>query len=125
MGRHLDVAVDTKHLPNRHLHIGQTGGLLNFCHGGGRHQSSGVSGAPETVICDMAADGCSMEPIREQRLAEARREIKVPLRNHLDRCLPRFLEGCPANHAMLSLLILEAGWKRGFAGTFHASSLPT
>src|SRR5258708_8501259 len=26
---------------------------------------------------------------------------------------------------MISLLILEAGWKRGFAGTFHASSLPT
>src|SRR5260370_2134428 len=50
----------------------------------------------------MAADGCSVELIREQGLEEAGREIKVPLRNHLDRCLPRFLEGCPANHPMLS-----------------------
>src|ERR1043166_8889636 len=72
----------------------------------------------------MAADGCSMEPIREQRLAEARREIKVPLRNHLDRSLPRFLEGCPANHAMLSPAHFGGpAPKGGFAGTFHALSL--
>jgi hypothetical protein len=73
----------------------------------------------------MAADGCFVEPIREQRLEEARREIKVPLRNHLDRCLPRFLEGCPANHAMLSTAHFGGPVrKRGFAGTFHALSLP-
>jgi hypothetical protein len=35
-------------LPDRHLHVGQTGGLLRFGHGGGRHQSSEVPDAPET-----------------------------------------------------------------------------
>jgi hypothetical protein len=65
-----------------------------------------------------------LEPIREQRLAEARREIKVPLRNHLDRCLPRFLEGCPANHAMLSPAHFGGRLEKGgLAGTFHAWSL--
>ena len=46
----------------------------------------------------MAADGCLAEPSREQRLAEARGPIKVPLRYHQDRRGSRFLEGCPANH---------------------------
>ena len=50
----------------------------------------------------MAADGCCAEPSREQRLAEARGLIKVPLPFHQDRCWTRFLEGCPANHAVLS-----------------------
>src|ERR1700730_7799029 len=57
---------------------------------------------PETEICDMAADGGLPEPIRERGLAEARGPIKVPLRYHQDRYGPRFLEGCPANHAVLS-----------------------
>ena len=48
IGRHLEVAVDAEYLPDRHLHVGQTGGLLHFGHGGGRHQSSEVPGAPET-----------------------------------------------------------------------------
>src|SRR6202007_2540656 len=48
ISRHLEVAFDTEYLPDRHLHVGQTGGLLRFGHGGGRHQSSEVSGAPET-----------------------------------------------------------------------------
>src|ERR1700730_12223900 len=52
IGRDLEVAVDTEHLPHRHLHVGQTGGrpgrFLHFGHGGGRHQSSEVPGAPET-----------------------------------------------------------------------------
>src|ERR1700726_4847871 len=52
IGRHLEVAVDTEYLPDRHLHVGQTGGLLRFGHGGGRHQSSEVSGAPETRFCE-------------------------------------------------------------------------
>jgi len=37
IGRHLKVAVDAEHLPDRHLHVGQTGGFLRFGHGGGRH----------------------------------------------------------------------------------------
>src|SRR5215210_6138233 len=45
---HLEVAVDAKYLPHRHLHVGQAGGLLHFGHGGGRHQSSEVPDAPET-----------------------------------------------------------------------------
>src|SRR3984893_8420514 len=56
---------------------------------------------PKTDLL-MAADGCFEEPIREQRPAEARRPIKVPLSYYQDRHWPRFLEGCPANHAVLS-----------------------
>src|SRR4029453_6209540 len=48
IGRHFEIAVDTENLPNRHLHIWQTGRLRNFAHGGGRHQSSEVPGVPET-----------------------------------------------------------------------------
>ena len=48
IGRHFEIAVDAEHLPDRHLHVGQTGGLLHFGHGGGRHQSSEVPGVPET-----------------------------------------------------------------------------
>src|ERR1700738_2895665 len=42
------------------------------------------------------------EPIREPRLDEARGAIKVPSLFHQDRCALRFLEGCPANHAVLA-----------------------
>src|SRR3979411_3166533 len=42
------------------------------------------------------------EPIREPRLDEARRAIKVPSLFHQDRRGLRFLEGCPANHAALA-----------------------
>src|SRR6266478_1838158 len=49
IGGHLEVAVDAEDLPDRHLHVRQSDGLLNSGHGGGRHQSSGVSGSPETV----------------------------------------------------------------------------
>jgi len=48
VSRHFKIAIDTEHLPDRHLHVGQTGGFLHFGHGGGRHQSSEVSDAPET-----------------------------------------------------------------------------
>jgi hypothetical protein len=68
--------------------------------------------------------GARPEPIREQRLEEVRREIKVPLRYHQDRRLPRFLEGCPANHAVLSpVQIARRLEKGGIAGTFRALSL--
>src|SRR5207245_10598631 len=46
--------------------------------------------------------GAQNDPIREQRWAEARPPIKVPLPYHLDRCWTRFLEGCPANRAVLA-----------------------
>src|SRR6185369_1080512 len=48
VGRHLQITVDTEYLPHGHLHVGQAGGLLNSGHRGGRHQSSEVSGIPET-----------------------------------------------------------------------------
>src|SRR4051794_23754458 len=48
IGWHFQVTVDAEDLPDRHLHIGQTDGLLYFGHGGGRHQSSEVPGVPET-----------------------------------------------------------------------------
>src|SRR3954453_21841667 len=51
--------------------------------------------------------GCGwvlQEPIREQRPAEARGTMKVPMRYHQDRCLRRFLEGSPANQP----------WRPGF-----------
>src|ERR1700730_15414393 len=54
------------------------------------------------IFANMAADGCWSEPIREQDVAEARGPIKVPLLYHQDRGWCRFLEGCPANHAVLS-----------------------
>src|ERR1700731_3287614 len=61
-----------------------------------------MSGKPAgSCTLVMAADGCFSEPIRDRRLAEARGPIKVPLRYHQDRRWPRFLEGCPANHAVL------------------------
>ena len=59
--------------------------FLRFGHGGGRHQSSEVSDAPETRFAAWLRMGCWSEPIREQRPAEARRAIKVPLRYHQDR----------------------------------------
>src|ERR1700676_939177 len=55
--------------------------------------------------CGVAADGCWAEPIRERPLEEACAPIKVPLSYHQDRHWARFLEGCPANHAILSLRI--------------------
>ena len=48
VGWHLEIAVDPENLPDRHLHIGQTGDFLGFGHGGGRHKSSEVPGIPET-----------------------------------------------------------------------------
>src|ERR1700724_2977050 len=53
--------------------------------------------------CGVATDGCWAEPIRERPLEEACAPIKVPLSYHQDRHWARFLEGCPANHAILSL----------------------
>jgi len=50
VGRHLKIAVDAENLSHRHFHIGQTGDFLNFGQGGGRHQSSEVPGAPETIF---------------------------------------------------------------------------
>ena len=96
IGRHLEIAVDSEYLPDRHLHVGHTCGLLHFGHGGGRHQSSEVSDAPETRFAEWLRMGACTEPIREQRPAEARGSIKVPLRYHQDRHWPRFLEGCSA-----------------------------
>src|SRR5215468_7388919 len=58
---------------------------------------------PRPVICTLAAAGCGCEPIRDERPAEARAPIKVPLSFHLDRQGTRFLEGCPANHAEIPL----------------------
>src|ERR1700738_5733322 len=46
--------------------------------------------------------GVLTEPIREPRLDEARAAIKVPSLFHQDRHGLRFLEGCPANHAVLA-----------------------
>ena len=40
IGRHLHVAVDAEHLPDRHLHVGQTGNFLHC----GSHCSSVASG---------------------------------------------------------------------------------
>jgi hypothetical protein len=48
IGRHLKIAIDAEYLPDRHLHVGQAGRFLHFCHGGGRHQSSEIPGAPGT-----------------------------------------------------------------------------
>jgi hypothetical protein len=82
IGGHFDITVDTENLPDRHLHIGQTDGFRNFAHGGGRHQSSEVPGVPETRFVEWLRMGASGEPSREQRPAEARGAIKVPLPYH-------------------------------------------
>src|ERR1700681_4697701 len=58
--------------------------------------------------CGVAADGCWAEPIRERPLEEACAPIKVPLSYHQDRHWARFLEGCPANHAILFHLTQNA-----------------
>src|SRR6476619_3038033 len=87
IGRHLKVAVDTEHLPHRHLHIGQTGGLLNFCHGGG-HRSSGVSDAPETVIRDMVRMGARWN------LSESN-DCKKPVAKSKFRCVIIKIGTCP------------------------------
>src|ERR1700694_146449 len=58
------------------------------------------------------------EPIREQRPAEARGSIKVPLRYHQDRGWLRILVGCPANHAALFRTNRAPGPKRPFGGFF-------
>src|ERR1700733_14263240 len=71
-----------------------------------------------------SCNGCGWvlkEPMREQRPAEARGPIKVPVRYHQDRGWPRFLEGCPANHAVLSPDNWPPRAKQDFDGTFHCS----
>src|SRR5215213_2097853 len=70
---------------------------------------------PETRFAEWLRMGCLSEPIREQPLAEARRLIKVPMRYHQDRRWPRFLEGCPANHAVL--------WPSGFGRQSETGAL--
>src|ERR1700740_1923306 len=61
-----------------------------------------VPGVPETSFAVWLRMGAFRNPSREKRPAEARRLIKVPLPYHQDRGWTRFLEGCPANHAVLS-----------------------
>ena len=82
IGRHFEIAVDTENLPDRHLHIGQTGGLRNFAHGGGRHQSSEVPGVPETRFVEWLRMGASANLAESNGPAEARGAIKVPLPYH-------------------------------------------
>src|ERR1700730_10694081 len=63
--------------------------------------------------------GAKNDPIREQRSAEARPPIKVPLLYHLDRGWARFLEGCPANHAVLSRTGSGRGARDGLFSSGH------
>src|SRR6185437_16522422 len=76
-------------------------------------------GRSRNQIGGVAADGCSPEPSREQRLEEARARIKVPVHFHHDRYWRQFLEGCPANHAVVS-----AEPCNGPAGTLNGTFLP-
>jgi hypothetical protein len=45
IGRNFEIAVDTEHLPDRHLHVGQSRDFLVLGRGGGRHKSSEASDA--------------------------------------------------------------------------------
>jgi hypothetical protein len=56
IGRHFEIAVDTEHLPDRHLHVRQYRDLLILGRGGGRHKSSEASDAFRNQIVRMAAD---------------------------------------------------------------------
>jgi len=82
---------------------GQTGGFLHFGHGGGRHQSSEVSDAPETRFAAWLRMGARVNLAGEQGPARSpRRNSKFHRRYHLDRCWPRFFgRAAQRNHAAL------------------------
>ena len=84
-----------------HLHIRQTDGLLNFGHGGGRHQSSEVPGVPETRSVEWLRMGARTNLAESNGRQKPAAQSKFRCLIIKIRCRIRFLEGSPANHAAL------------------------